>query len=96
MLENVTSSIHNEGSKQSVHMKKMFINRALITNILNSTEREKHLNFLNINGKFGLNARKPVLGGGGGGCEQHGLRPARASVKTDQRLSYSRFGKYHI
>ena len=28
--------------------------------------------------------------------EQHRRRPACASAQSDQRLCYSRFGKYHI
>ena len=31
-----------------------------------------------------------------GVCEQHRRRPACASAQPDQRLCYSRFGKYHI
>ena len=31
-----------------------------------------------------------------GVCEQHRCRPTCASAQSDQRLCYSRFGKYHI
>ena len=40
---------------------------------------------------MGLDARKP----GFGGCEQQRRRPACASERTDQRLCYSRYRKYH-
>ena len=30
-----------------------------------------------------------------GVCKQHRRRPACASAQSDQRLCYSRFGKYH-
>ena len=31
-----------------------------------------------------------------GFCEQHRHRPSCASAQSDQRLCYSRFGKYYI
>ena len=40
----------------------------------------------------GLRGRKPVFGV----CEQQRHRPACALAKTDQRLCYSLFGKYHM
>ena len=42
---------------------------------------------------LGLGARKPVFAGV---CEQQRRRPACASSQSNQRLCYSRNGKYHI
>ena len=37
---------------------------------------------------MGLDARKPIWGGGGGGCKQQRHRPACMSMQSDQPLRF--------